>query len=362
MPTVTPQDTEAAPTKAAVAAPAAEMLTPVSILLSGHTRPVRRLAWSGDNPLLASAAFDWNAPDLTIRLWNTHGEPVNSLNGHTGLILSLAWSPDAKILASGSADQTVRLWDRDGKLIRSMTVGKGEVWSLAWSPDGNTLATGSMTGTLNPTVQLWRLDGTLITSMGTMYTGGKFYNLLWSPDGQRLLGGAIDYRLWRSDGSEVAYLAACQYCTPSFGAAWSPDSQRFGIGDENGELRLYTREGSLIEKRQLENNVDVIRWSPNNQYLAAGSRVWRADGTFVWGTSSRVIDLAWSGNSQYLAVAQSNRLNLVAADGSQRTELIGHSSPINKIAWSSTDLILATASDDQTVRLWRFPTQTSLKP
>ena len=328
-------------------------LTVTSIVLSGHTDRVTQLAWSPDGGLLASATT--GNSDFAVRLWSADGQLVRTLNGHTNSILSLAWSPDGKLLASGSVDQTVRLWNPDGSLVRTIKVEQGNVWALAWSPDGTLLATGSIVTYLNPTVQLWDRDGSLVTTMNTKYSGGKFYNLAWSPNGQRLLGGASDYKVWRRDGSEVAYLSSCEYCTPSWGAAWSPDSSTFAIGDENGNLQLYDRDGHPLEGRQSNFDVNTIAWSPDGTLLAAGRDVWKPDGKRLTGINGSVNSLAWSGDGQYLAVAADQLITLVHADGTHLAVLRDHTDTVNRVAWSPARLILASASDDKTIRLWHLP-------
>jgi WD40 repeat protein len=258
-------------------------------------------------------------------------------------------------MASGAADGAVRFWAPDGSPAGSLDVGHGEVWALAWSPDGKVLATGSMTGTINPTVQLWRPDGTLIASMGTQYTGGKFYNLLWSPDGTRLLGGAVDYKVWGADGSEVAHLPSCQHCTPSWAAAWATDSQTFVIGDENGSLGIYDRNGKLIERRNRSDDINAAAFSPDGKLLAAGRDVWRTDGTHLAGINGRINSLAWSPDSHYLAAAAGSVINILNSEGEHLAVLRDHQTAVNVVAWSPVGPVLASASDDMTVRLWNLP-------
>jgi WD40 repeat protein len=328
-------------------------LTITSIVLSRNTGGVTQLAWSPNGNLLASAE-DGNV-DFAIRLWSTDGRLVRTLKGHTGAILSLAWSPEGKLLASGSSDQTVRLWNPEGNLVRTIKVDRGNVWALAWSPDGALLAAGSIVLYLNPTVQLWNPDGSLVTTMSTKYSGGKFYNLAWSPDGERLLGGATDYKVWRRDGTEVAYLSSCEHCTPSWGAAWSLDSSTFAIGDENGDLQLYDRDGHSLGSRQSSFDINTIAWSPDGSLLAAGRDVWKPDGSHLTGFTGRVNSLAWSADGQYLAVAADELITLVRADGTPLAVLKDHTDTINHVAWSPVQLILASASNDGTIRLWRLP-------
>ncbi len=310
------------------------------------------LAWSPDGSMLASASG--SASDLTIRLWNANGEPAGILRGHTDSVLSMAWSPDGQTLASGAADQTVRLWMRDGSLARTLFVKQGHVWAVAWSPDGKLLATGSIVQWLNPTVEVRKPDGTLIWKAGTKYSGGKFYNLRWSPDGTLLLGGATDYSLWKSDGVIVASLPGCEHCTPQWGAAWSPDGSMFALGDENGALQLYDRAAKPLRGFQSTDDVNTIAWSPDGKLLAAGRDLWTVDGQHVAAVNGSVNSIAWSPNGQYAAFAAGTIIDLLQSNGAHIAVLQGDTDTVNRVAWSPRGSVLASASDDGTIRLWRI--------
>ena len=56
--------------------------------------------------MLASASAD-----NTVKLWNTDGTLLKTLEGHSAAIWGVDFSPDGKILASVGEDNTVMLWN-----------------------------------------------------------------------------------------------------------------------------------------------------------------------------------------------------------------------------------------------------------
>lgn len=79
--------------------------------ISGHSKPIKSLAFSPDGKWLVSSALDKHP-----RIWkvSTRGNelfPTFILNGHEGPVNSVAFSPDSRMVATGSDDHTIRLWE-----------------------------------------------------------------------------------------------------------------------------------------------------------------------------------------------------------------------------------------------------------
>jgi eukaryotic-like serine/threonine-protein kinase len=74
--------------------------------LTGHSGPIRAIAFRPDSHLLASAS-----EDKSIRLWEAEGwSQLSTVLNHPAGVTSISFSPDGKLLASGSHDTKIRLW------------------------------------------------------------------------------------------------------------------------------------------------------------------------------------------------------------------------------------------------------------
>lgn len=109
---------------------------------------------------------------------------------------------------------------------------------------------------------------------------------------------------------------------PVLALAWSPDLRTLASGAQDGAVRLWdTRRGRL------------------HRMFSTGARA--------------VTSLAWSPDKKLLAAASARRvLKLFEAwTGVPKRQLKGHTDGVVAVAWSPRGL-LASASDDHTVRLW----------
>jgi WD40 repeat protein len=120
------------------------------LVLRGHTRPVKQVAFSPAGMRIASASSDHSA-----QVWDAStGQQVATFTGHVDHVWRVAFSPDGKRVASIGSDGVARVWDAGtGRELVVFRAGGGEGHAVAFSPDGKRLATCGG----DNTVKVWKM-------------------------------------------------------------------------------------------------------------------------------------------------------------------------------------------------------------
>ncbi|PNH10193.1 WD repeat domain-containing protein [Tetrabaena socialis] len=146
--------------------------------------------------------------------------------------------------------------------------------------------------------------------------------------------------------------------------AWSPDGRTVASGMGGKRVALWNAaSGECIVV--LDGHTDVVSsvcWQPNGRALASGShdgtvRLWDAASGECMGTlegcPDGVSSVAWSPDGRTLAGGSGNSIHCWdAASGEATTVLQGHSAPVRGVAWRPDSGAVASASNDQMLRLW----------
>jgi WD40 repeat protein/uncharacterized caspase-like protein len=183
---------------------------------------------AGDKILTASN-------DGYARLWNTKGEPLDSLD-HYGIEITMAiFSRTAKQILTVAADGLTRVWNNRGKLVDSLQTG--EVKTAAFSRDGKQVLIVDSEGA----VKLWNLHAqrgdSLIQPKNATVTSAVFSPRL--RDGQ-ILTAATDgvVRLWNLQGKLIAELDGHQHKELAV-AAFSSDGKKILTAAFDNTVKLW---------------------------------------------------------------------------------------------------------------------------
>lgn len=295
------------------------------------TESVRTMAFTPDGTVLAGAGGD--EEDFTIHLWHAFsGEEIGALAGHTAIIWNVAFSPDGRMLASASSDGTVKIWDwHEGFLLKTLDF-PDQVGTVNFSPDGRTLAVGGLDDSQNLTAAIWIF---FTDSWKPLLKIPDYVNITamaYTPNGRLLVGGGAsrDVHVWRvSDGTSIFTLS---HPHPSLDVAISPDNSvaatatcSFAVEDdctEGGVWMWDLSTGKLI--RHLEDFPDFVE-----------SVAFSADGSFL------------------IAASRDGTVRVYAAPNFDLQFSADPPGGSGILALSPNDELLATASTNGEIRLWK---------
>jgi len=232
------------------------------------------------------------ARDRTVSVWDTkHGQDAVTLRGHGRSVSGLAYVGRGIRLATSSWDGTIKLWDpASGTATVTFVSAKGSVVAVAATADGRFVA-----GAVKPgLVMVWDTTTAALHATFSAPTG-DFTRLAFAPDNRTLT-------LASTKAGSIP--------------VWDVIAKR-----------------ALPELRGGEQPFSAIAFSPDGSRLAAGQDLAGSYRIAEGVTAAAVFE--WDVKS-----------------GQLLRQLRGHIGPIRGLAYHGDGHLLASGSEDETIRLW----------
>lgn len=327
----------------------------------GHAKWVNTVAFSPDGGTIATGSTD-----QTIKLWDVKtGEEKATLMGHTKGINAIAYGSD--VIYTGSVDGTIKTWALESTGDATWNLDGG-TYGIDFSTDGKRVATASWLGK----VRIWDVDsGRELKQWVAQEQSANA--VAYSPDQKRLasVGNDGKIKLWNADSAAEIRTFETVKGPQLISVAFTPDGRHVLSPSSNATAKLWEAETGR-EVRSFIHGTDVtyIAISPDSKWSATGG----ADGNVnIWETAtgrlavtvptvaSRITSLDFSRDSQRLAATSGRVITIIdVASPSKPLTLRGHDEQVNGAGFSPDGLRLASASSDETVKIWDTATGESL--
>ncbi|KAI8874699.1 WD40 repeat-like protein, partial [Backusella circina FSU 941] len=295
----------------------------VGATLTGHQGNVKCVEFIGiEGKRIASGSSD-----NTVRIWDTESaECLDTLQGHRSRIWDVSCSSQGDYLASASGDSTVKIWNlKNAKASCSTTlVGHaGDVYSVKYHPNESHLVTGGY----DKTVRLFDVNtGSVVKT----FTGHQLAvtKTIFNPLGNLVISGSKDntIKFW-----DIVSGLCIRTISSHLGEVTSVQMNSSGTlllsSSKDNSNRLWdVRMVRPIRKLKGHQNT-------SKNFIRANF----ADNNLIVGGSEDGIVYIWDQDT-----------------GEVLQKLRGHNGVVYEAAWNAKQGMLASCSDDQTVKVWWY--------
>ncbi|XP_043721855.1 WD repeat-containing protein WDS homolog isoform X1 [Telopea speciosissima] len=293
-------------------------------ILYQHDNEVWFVQFSNNGEYLASSSSD-----CTAIIWKVLEEGgislKHTLRSHQNPVSFVAWSPDDTMLLTCGNGEVLKLWDVETGTCKH-TFGERSpiVSSCAWFPDSKRVVCGSSDP--DKCIYMWDLEGNELEAWrGTRVP--KVLDLAVTPDGQHLISvfSEKEIRIYNFKTKSEQIIAEEHTITS---LSVSRDSELLIVNLNSQEIHMW----------------DVARTSDKPlKYMG------HKQGRYV------IRSCFGGSNCRFIASGSENsQVYIWSRKSSKPIEILsGHSSTVNCVSWNPVrPQMLASASDDQTIRIW----------
>ncbi|MBN2682427.1 MAG: hypothetical protein JXR58_07950 [Bacteroidales bacterium] len=339
-----------------------------------------------DNPerksLLAYQAYYFNKeykggeynPDVYSGLYyslkSALGQEFNAFSGHQNAVRSIAFSTNNNNFYTSGSDGKIIQWDikdstKSGKVIYSENI---IFQDIAQSPNQKYLACASESS------QILILDLTNGSKNRLEGHTGHVNSVFFSNDNQFLVSGGADSVVlkWNNNSSEKTFVGRCSSAIKS--VCVSPDDKYIAAATINGKIVLWDCK-SLKEQILYTGTetMNIVTFSNDGKIIAAGDKL---GNIYLWNFSSkeligkykghnaRINDLQFSSDDKLLASASSDNSTKIWQSGNLNIEPIvlkDHDAWVLALAFSSGNKELITACSNSVIKKWDIQSRNMAK-
>lgn len=304
--------------------------------LKGHKHQVRDFSFSSDSTMLASMSSNSRGRS-EIKVWNLIYSPRILKKSTTYLLKDIKFRPNSQQLFSIHHDNTIQILNLDGQDSKTLD-HQAEVMDLNFSEDGELIASASA----DNLVHLWRKDGTKIP-VDTQHFD-RVDRIVFNPQNETFASVSNDgmVNLWRYDGTWIKTL---QYPNENEIEDRENSERHYKLEfSENGKILMLMSQIT----HQGKSRSTIKWWDDNGEQLDPIGE----QGSWEFDKAS------FSPGSGKMAIVQPvHDLQLWSLDGSKLDTFSGHQYKINSVSFDKDGTVMASASDDKTVKLWSLNSQ-----
>ncbi|KIK34388.1 hypothetical protein CY34DRAFT_812957 [Suillus luteus UH-Slu-Lm8-n1] len=289
--------------------------------------------------------------------------PTQDFKGHGGNVRAVAVFPDKRRMVTGSLDKTLRLWDLEiGTVLKKMEGHSSEVGALAVSRDGQIIASGDKGGQI---IAWHGQTGESLTQPIKAHSNG-FSSVDFSPDGTVLVtssfSGSTKFwctKTWQIQGNSI-------HCGDVLCVRYSPSGGLLAIAT-NDNIQIYNP-GTRKHVASFKANTTSLAWTPDGTRLLSGGddkdptiREWDS---LTW----QEVGHPWEGHTGYISAIAIDPTGTLVASASydkhvhlwrlsdqRNIGIFQHSSSLYSVMFSVDGRHILSGGDDNKISEWKVP-------
>jgi WD40 repeat protein len=329
------------------------------------------IAFSPDGRKLATAGKDETGKYGEVKVWDIssgYPSPKPLILPHKDWVRDVAFLPQGDRLVTAAHD-TASLWNLDDPQapLRSFVQGSPIYYAFAVSRDGSLLATAGNGSRKARLINVWDLaeSSAKPEPIVTIDVAGAWVmGLAFSPDDQYLASACVE-RGGAEQTSTVVYnvktgaaILHVPLTEPSDAVAFTPDGKSLATASRDTWVRVWQPAGGTLSQLLAERSELM---ESGNTEASHGPVDIRWSERILAGHGERVRNIAVSPDGSRIASASGDQTSKIwdTETGENLLTLTGHEGYVEAVKFSPDGHHVATASRDRTVKFWNIEGHTS---